>query len=164
MTLIVILFFIIIVTVLLLAFNGTASDISPRGKTRNSIDKEYCELLRETEKLRELNREWTDEYSKLHAHVTIASNCEKSKDYERAIDEYKLAISVGETSTKLGLSNYSHYIGRLIILYGKTKRFEELELFLIEITTKYKDDRDCTDWQARLVKLKNKKNTKTQPK
>jgi len=162
MTLFIIILFIVVILVILLAFNTNSVPTTPikQRKTRNDIDKEYYELLRETKELEKENNEWSAEFNKFRSHVALAIGFEKTKELDKAIDEYLIAVSIGENSNRLRINNFSHYIGRLIILYGKTKRFEELEVLLTDITAKHKDYRDCADWQVRLENLKNKKSPK----
>jgi len=63
---------------------------------------------------------------------------------------------LGESSSKLNISNYVHDIERVIVIYSKTKEYELLIPFLKSVIEKYSINNEANKWQIRLAKLENK--------
>lgn len=122
-----------------------------------SISKEELDELREeVEKERVENDAWKADYDKLIEIRNDARECDKNKEYEKAIYLYQNVVLFGAKSPRLNIYNYAFDIDRLIILYGKTKQYKELKALLSSSVSKYSDYRNVDNWKLRLEKVNKK--------
>lgn len=130
-------------------------------KPKREVINSYEKLKNETDRLRAENELWQTDFNKLLDFRNKATKLEKSGKLSMAIDSYLNAMDFGEKSTKLSITNYSHDIERIIILYGKTKETENLISFLQKVISTYPEYRDVKKWAVRLSKLTVKDTKKT---
>lgn len=116
--------------------------------------KEYDEELRKNEAIKRKNDLWKKRWNELINLRNKARSLEKDKEYQKAIDIYLEEINLGENYDNINYNNYSHSIGRVIILYGKSKQYEKLKAYLESQIKKYPNSREVEDWETRLEKVK----------
>lgn len=138
---------------MLFGSNKKTSKISKH--TKNDIPKNYNELISKTEELRKVNQEWQIEFNNLIALREKATSLEKKKQNKEALEFHHKAIELGESSSKLNISNYIHDIERAIVIYSKTKDYELLIPFLKRVIGKYPNINEVNKWQIRLAKIEN---------
>lgn len=140
-----------------LAFIAIALAINNSNRKKES-DAFFDNLKKETDLLRKENeynamiREYYFEY------VNNGKRYEADKNYNKAIEQYKIGLDYAEKEPILKINNFSNSIKRLIILYGKTKQYNELKNILERSISKYPNYRDVDDWRLRLEKLNHKLN------
>lgn len=121
--------------------------------SRTDLINSYGDLKRETEKIKEENAVWENEFNHLIKLREKATALDKSGKYSEAIEIYYESISFGENSERLNISNYAHDIERIIILLGKNKQVDKQKLFLEDIIEDYPDYHDIDEWKIRLSKI-----------
>ena len=131
-------------------------------KSKNNLSgnrpKNYSELKQKTQELKAQNKKWEIDSKRMISLRNRASELEKKKQLNKAIEVYLESIKFGEEETnRLHIYNYAHDIDRVIILYSKTKQLDLLEKFLKRNIAKYPEYKKLEKWQERLTKLENKK-------
>lgn len=120
-------------------------------QSQNDWEKMMEEDRIELEKLKKENVAWKTEFDALMDLKKAATDLEKSGKLSEAIEAYNNAVSFGEKSQRLQVTNYAHDIERLIILYGKTKQKETLMQFLSQLVAKYPNYPASKKWSERLT-------------
>jgi len=134
-----------------------AFSINSSNNKRKS-DAFFENLKKETEDLRKQNeydsmvREFYFEFFR------NGKRYESDNNYSKAIEKYRLGLDYAVKEPTLKINNFAKSIHRLIILYGKTKQYEDLKNLLEESISNYPDYRDVGDWKTRLEKLNTKLN------
>ncbi len=103
------------------------------------------------------NRVWEDEWNEIVKKRNVAKKAESEGKLEKALENYFINYNHGSKSSILNVNNYVHDINRIIIIYGKLKREEELIDFLQEVIEKYPKENFARDWITRLTKLNGEK-------
>lgn len=116
------------------------------------------DLKSKTETLRQENDYFSVAQGFYMEHVKNAKRYESDKNYEKAIEQYKIGLDFAENEPALQIHNFARSIQRLIILYGKTKQFDDLKNILEQSISKYPNYRNVDDWKMRLEKLNAKPN------
>lgn len=119
-----------------------------------TMQDDFEQTKKEVEKLQVENASWQKEFDTIIDFRTKASSLEKEGRLQEAIEEYAKSVLFGEVSGRLNLNNYAHDIGRLIVLYNKTKQKTVLADFLETLISKYPDYRDAQKWAVRLSSIK----------
>lgn len=133
-----------------------ATNLNREHKTKIQIDN-YELLRKETERLQNEKCNWQKGFDTIIKLREKAHSFEKNGQFNDAIQVYIESVTYGEQDGRLSLNNYAHDIGRVIILYGKTKQKENQIKFLKRVISKYPDCRDAGKWAERLSKLTSNK-------
>jgi|SRR5690606_18647935 len=143
-------FILIIVVLLILAINFE--------NKKKDQQEQINELKTKTELLRKENNYIAEVQSYYFEHVNNGKQYESNQNFIKAIEQYKQGIKFAENESSLSINFYANSIHRLIILYGKTKQYDDLNKLLENSISKYPNYRDVGDWVNRLEKLNSKLN------
>lgn len=128
-------------------------------ENRKKDENEWFKNLKtKTEQLQKENEYNAIIFEYYREHVNNGKRYESDKNYEKAIEQYRLGLDYAVKEPTLKINNFSKSIHRLIILYGKTNQYEDLKNLLEESISNYPDYRDVGDWKTRLEKLNTKLN------
>lgn len=122
--------------------------------TQNDIDKiDFDKLPQKLKALKTKNNHISKVQGCYFSMVKKANKLEKNKMFDKAINEYNIALNYAYSEPVLKIHNYAHSIYRLIILYGKTKQKNKLKNHLVFSIDKNSSWKDVENWKKRLNKL-----------
>lgn len=100
------------------------------------------------------------EHNKVHAEQSAktirlreeAKFLEDEGNYDYAVMTYLREIELAK-EYKFGFNRFSRSVHRVIILYGKMKRYEDLKSYLENLLKEYPEANETKDWKIRLNKV-----------
>lgn len=126
-----------------------------RKKSNNDpVDDLVNQWRRETAELQAESKAWEKEFSSLMGDRAKAHRLEKEGNLFEAISEYEQCVEEGISSPRFSIYNYAHDIGRLAILYRKTKQIDKEVAFLERMIVLHPEYSDIYKWKDRLEKAK----------
>lgn len=129
-------------------------DFLHRKAKNNSVDDLVNQWRREIAELQAESKAWEKEFSSLMGDRAKASRLEKEGELFEAISEYEQCVEEGISSPRFRIYNYAHDIGRLVILYRKTKQIDKEVAFLERMINLHTDYSEAYKWKDRLEKAK----------